>query len=1590
MSKFSDLAKVEYVLAVLILLHSIPSLWSLATGKWRIAKIPNHGDTLYEDEDGVATTESTKRFSNKSQIITIFAVLVVGFALAIADICLATTVHTSGHSMSYSDIPNEGTFNGIVLLVPAWFLLILQFANISRVVEPVTRFRAITARLWSCFLIAGLALVTLIGDPNITTKSLTSCQLGAIFVLIATIFSVKRRPDIYRPDGRLVDRQWNVSLWAKYSFYWGTPVLAAAGKEEFNNSDMPAMDHVVRSEKVTSRFRTIIIKEDSLPLWVQIFWTFRWALILQWLGILFSNFFDVAPAFATLQLLKYLETRQEGDAAQSGAWIYVAGIVVATISSNIVDSRLMWWVLTDIHIPLRSLLTGLVYGKMLKVEDSSKPPEEKSSQDDEAKVEAKTSDKVQSANQQDVLNMFTVDCTQVALFGMMNAAYVNFAGKAIVTVAFLWVLIGWQSLCAGLLGIVCLFPINKALAAKYGEKQKTLMGIRDTRTAVTTEALQGIRQIKFSAIESQWADKLDSIREEELSTLWKSRLYSIFMSIASDFTPVVLTALSLATYSWINGNLLPSVAFTSISLFIQLEGLVSNIPYLLVSAINAKISCDRIENFLRLPEKPENTFPGDSVSFHDASVSFPRGSAESNSDTFTLRELNLEFPSDALSVISGPTGSGKSLLLAAILGEVHLESGYIQAPKPTDERFDSKATAADWIIPSAISFVSQTPWIENATIKDNILFGLPFDPIRYEKVIDACALTQDLEIFEDGDQTEVGAQGISLSGGQKWRLTLARAFYSRAGTLIMDDVFSALDAHVGKHIYENAVMGELAEGRTRILATHHVSLCLPRAKYAVRLSARGVLEHAGLIEDLRQTGELDEIFEASDVTKSTNIEEDEVLRKVKTNGSTAIPSEDAAFAAKAPPKKLHEEETRETGRVKSSVYSGYLGASGGWPFWSIILVFFIATQGFTLGRTYWVRIWANEYSRTEVSGSPQASSFAAYHYGNSLQKHFSGHPITHIKSLNSTSMSATSILPIDVHNRNLWFYLGVYCFISTISVIFSVGSLYTVYAGSIRASRKIFKDILDSVLRAPLRWLDTVPMGRILNRFTGDFTNLDSSLGENFFHFAGAIADTVGIMVAAVFVSPFILICAIVLLLVCMYFGKSYIVAARTVKRLESTNKSPVISHFAASLSGLSTIRAFAKSSEFRDRMFALIDDYAACTWFNSLFRNWLRLRIAFTASLFAGTVAAFVINKQGIDASLAGFALSFALSFGYRVGWAINISTQLELDMNATERIFEYRDLTIEDQGGEEVRATWPEVGKVEVKNLELGYADDLPAILKGLSFTAEGNQRIGVIGRTGAGKSTLSLALFRFLNARKGGITIDGVDISKIKLHDLRTRLAIIPQDPVLFSGTIRSNLDPFSEFSDHQLREALTRVHLIPSTTHTPNPETQDPTASSSATSSTAIDTSGVSGAENKNPFLSLSSPIASSGSNLSHGQKQLLCLARAILSRPKVLLLDEATSAVDMATDLLIQRSIREEFANTTLLVIAHRLSTVADFDKILVMSEGVDKEFGSPRELLEKKGEGEEALFRSMVEMSGEKEELERIILGERKTGEWGV
>jgi ABC-type multidrug transport system fused ATPase/permease subunit len=568
----------------------------------------------------------------------------------------------------------------------------------------------------------------------------------------------------------------------------------------------------------------------------------------------------------------------------------------------------------------------------------------------------------------------------------------------------------------------------------------------------------------------------------------------------------------------------------------------------------------------------------------------------------------------------------------------------------------------------------------------------------------------------------------------------------------------------------------------------------------------------------------------------------------------------------------------------------------------------------------------------------------------------------------------TNKIQVVHQDDDLWFYLGIYVGLSVIACV--VGSLryYYILSASICASRNLFHQLTYAVLRAPLRWLDTVPVGRILNRFTGDFHLIDSRLGYDMGFMAYHALEVLGIIVAGVLVSPLLILFAAVLLAVCLHFAVRYLAGAREIKRLESNAKSPIFEQFGSALAGLGTIRAFSKGDTYLHRMYGLLDRHAQAWWHLWLFNRWFSFRMNLIGSLFSTITAALIVSIHGMRASLAGFALSFALQYTGAISWALRQYASVELDMNATERVVEYSNIAIENQGGQDVPAAWPTEGKLEVEDLVVSYAPELHPVLRGLSFNVEKNQRVGVVGRTGAGKSSLTLALFRFLEAREGRIIIDGIDVSKIKLYDLRSRLAIIPQDPVLFSGTIRSNMDPFEEYTDAELYDALERVHLI-------SRDENESGATTPRTGSGAATPGGTIIKSNANVFKSLNSPISEGGQNLSQGQRQLLCLARAIVSRPKIMVLDEATSAVDMSTDALIQRSIRSEFGRnaTTLLVIAHRLSTIVDFDRILVMDAGRAVEFGTPTELMGIQG----GVFRSLVEESGERRVLEEIIFNQQ-------
>jgi ABC-type multidrug transport system fused ATPase/permease subunit len=1409
-------------------------------------------------------------------------------------------------------------------------------------------------------------------EPVNIYLTLTVAQLAGALALVFTYSSVPRRPDVYRNE-KVVDRQFTTSILGKFGFSWPSPILNfAARNKSLEIDDLPEIGYETRSKTLRQSFDQVGKKNK---LWKSLFWSHKWAFISQCIFVTITSVTNFLPQVALLFILKALEERDSGRDSVFSLWMWVFALGLSIVVSSWLEAWLFFICYSRIGQSIFQQLAAVIFGKSMRRKDVKgvvKKPLEEMDRDGTIQVNERAGpkgedltmkdeeeDDEEQKTRQSIINLVGVDSYRISNFATYVYIFPGTFLKLALTFSFLIKLIGWVPLLAGLAIPALITPVNAFAAKRYANAQDDLMKIRDKKMAVVTEALQGIRQIKFSAFENNWQRKIMEVRKRELRTQWRVFKFDTTLIAIWIAGPVLLAAVALATYAIIHKTLSASIAFTTVSVFEALEMTLAVIPELITDYLDAKISATRIEKYLDSAEKDQSVKAGSTISFKKATVAWPAEDDGTDQDKFRLRDLDLDFPRNELSVISGRTGSGKSLLLASILGEADILTGTIQVPRapPQGERFDEQANSNNWHLEGALAFVAQIPWIENATIKDNILFGLPLDPVRYKKTLSACALEKDLAMLADGELTDIGANGINLSGGQKWRVSFARALYSRASILILDDIFSAVDANVGRQLFEEALVGELGQGRTRILVTHHVALCLSKTRYTVLLGEGGVL-HAGAVEELRRSGTLNAILaqdveeqrrteEAAQVQSALEVDDGGGLQRITSPRSqrprrrSSTAKQDAEQDHIDKPKKFTEDEKREQGAMKYAIYSEYIRASGGLRHWALVSLAFAICLLVILGRSWWISIWTRSY-QTESIISPG-----------------SYRPQTYLRYLKK-EIQAVQI------DANLWFYLGIYLAWSLGQCVIGTSRYFLVFLGSIRASKDLFEQLTYAVLRAPLRWLDTVPVGRVLNRFTSDFNMIDSRISMDLAFMMHNTMQVMSVIIAGVFVSPWMIACALLLLVICLHYATRYLTGAREVKRLESNSKSPIFESFGAALIGISTIRAFDKAEIYVERMYRKIDTYAQTYWHLWLFNRWMGFRLNMVGAVFATITAALIVSIHGVDASLAGFALSFALEYTVALVWALRQYANVELDMNAVERIVEYSNIPIEDQKGDAAPAAWPTEGRLEVANLVVGYAADLPPVLKGVSFSIRRNQRVGVVGRTGAGKSSLTLALFRFLEAREGVVLIDGLDISKIRLQDVRSRLAIIPQDPVLFSGTIRSNLDPFDEHDDTELRDALRRVHLASDT----NVASNEPSGAT-----TPVDTNS-----NTNIFRKLTSKISEGGLNLSQGQRQLLCLARAIVSRPKIMVLDEATSAVDMETDALIQRSIREEFQDSTLIVIAHRLSTIADFDKILVMGDGRVLEYDEPRLLMEK-DDGE---LRKMVEESGEREALEEIIHGPKE------
>ncbi|KAI8092705.1 P-loop containing nucleoside triphosphate hydrolase protein [Halteromyces radiatus] len=1262
---------------------------------------------------------------------------------------------------------------------------------------------------------------------------------------------------------------------------------------------------------------------------------------------------------------------------QASLWILAQ--VMNTLIIEIIKARL-WLYGHNIQASVKAMLSLEVYRKTLLRPNSvaATISPDSTIKEDSAVEEEKEEEESTVSTTGNIINLIGTDVKEISDFSLTSFALVSSPIELMIGLWILYGLLGKSSF-AGILVMVLSMPLTHIVAKNFVKAQNDIMMSRDRRGSVTHEVLRGIRQIKFFAWESQWKERIMELRQLELKHLLTLYLCEIASSTIWNGLPLLVIVAAFWSYTVLEEKeLTPAVAFTSMFIYSELRFQMTSIPEDIVQLLQASVSLRRIERYLKQPDlcqsstisTSQHTTDCEKIGFANATVTWISTSSSSSSSssssvdnteltqepilidvsspdpvdqassTFKLQNINVIFPPNELSLICGSTGSGKTLLLMALLGEASVE-GSVFFPRTgfdelteVDFSFTTRAmvTSNDltnnnhcdqWILDNKVAYAAQTAWLQNATIRDNILFGLPYIEDRYKSTLWACSLISDLDALVDGDLTEIGERGINLSGGQRARVALARAVYSRTKIVLMDDVLSAVDAHTAKHLHDHCLTGPLMQGRTRILVTHHVQLCLRHCAYLVHLQ-NGQVASCGTPSILRQEGYL-----AALVDEQTNLdskEEEDIDQKLNDQRDMVSKPNNNK------PQVLVEKEFRAEGQIKRQLYLYYLKLVGGIMFWILLGSMVIGTQYLTVLATWWLKQWSNAYDKAVGMNNLLVVNNNNYH------------------SSKDNKLSAAEVK----------YYIGVYAIISLVCLIVGTGRYVMMYLGGLRASRKLYASLLDRLLHAPLRFFDTTPVGRILNRLTSDFETIDSRLPQDTMFFATQSVTFTAVLISIVIVAPWFLLPASLIAVGTIIYSIQFINASRECKRIESVSRSPVFSHFTETIVGITTIRAFGVSKSFLQTMLKNIDDNICPAYVSNMIKQWISIRYAYLGAAvvaFSGFLVLISLNYYG-NAALAGFVFSYALTFADESFWAAYRYRQIEMTYNSVERVVEFMQIDQESNlATTQLSPEWPSRGALDIQDLKIRYAPGLDMILKGISFSVGSGEKIGVVGKTGCGKSTLTLAIFRFLEAVSGKIMIDGIDISTVSLKELRSRLTIIPQDPVLLSGTLRSNMDVFGEFDDDAIMDALYRVRLV-----------QTSTTTTSSSSSSLVDGNTE---RNRNIFEDLNSPVTEGGHNLSQGQRQLLCLARALLKRSKLVIMDEATSSVDFETDRAIQRTMTTEFASSTILCVAHRLHTVIEYDRILVMDDGQVQEFDSPLALIS----NPESVFYKLCVKSGEYEQL---------------
>ncbi|KAL9890469.1 probable multidrug resistance-associated protein lethal(2)03659 [Glossina fuscipes] len=1250
----------------------------------------------------------------------------------------------------------------------------------------------------------------------------------------------------------------------------------------------------------------------------------RFALLGLVLFILELGFRTLQPLFL-LGLIAYYTSGEENI---QRAYVYAAGVILCSALNVIIMHPYM---LGTMHIgmKIRVAMCSMIYRKALRL--------------------SKTALGNTTAGQ--IVNLISNDVGRLDL-AMLFIHYLWVGPLETLLITYLMYREIKIAAVFGVAFMLMFIPLQGWLGNKTSVLRLRTALRTDERVRMMNEIISGIQVIKMYAWEMPFGRMVEFSRKKEINSIRQSSyIRGILLSFIMFLTRVCIF-LSLVGFVLLSNFLTAEQAFVITAYYNTLRSTMTVFfPQGITQLAETLVSIKRIQNYMMYEETDvvdksldtlDANYPGsnqstvikddDKVLDDDEAEKEPlvanshavlseagiiinnlKAKWDPKASELTLDDVNLRVQPGTLVAIIGPVGAGKSSIIQSILGELRPESGSVK-------------------VNGSVSYASQEPWLFTGTVRQNILFGQPLEKKRYRAVVKKCALERDFDLLPYGDKTIVGERGASLSGGQKARISLARAVYRKTSIYLLDDPLSAVDTHVGRHLFDQCMRGFLKDNIV-ILITHQLQFL--QAADQIVIMEKGRVSAVGSYESLRESG-LDFAQLLADPEKDESANNTTRSRSgshlVNRQNSESSLCSIADSCLEETPQQV--QETQEEGQIGFYLYKKYFKAGGGIFMFIVMLTFCIMSQILGSAGDYFLSYWVTKKDRLQADSKGLQLQSALADLPNNSTEVPSTDNSHNIESQISGFLSQYNVY-IDPEMIDIY----VFTIITVATIVITVARSYLFFNMAMKASTNLHNAMFRGITQAAMYFFNTNPSGRILNRFSKDMGQIDEILPSVMIDVIQIFLSLFGIVLVIAVVNPLVLLPTLLLAIIFYNLRTFYLKTSRNVKRLEAITRSPIYSHMATSLTGLSTIRAFGAQrvliNEFDNHqdLHSGVFFMFICT--SRAFGYWLD---CFCVLFIAIVTLSFFIFAPANGGDV-GLAITQALGMTGMVQWGMRQSAELENTMTAVERVVEYDD--IEPEGELESKLdkkppdSWPEEGKIIFDELSLRYFPDPKSeyILKGLTFEIRASEKIGIVGRTGAGKSSLINALFR-LSYNEGSIIIDQRDTKSMGLHDLRSKISIIPQEPVLFSGTMRYNLDPFDEYSDAKIWEALDEVKLKKVVQELPS---------------------------------GLESKISEGGTNFSVGQRQLVCLARAILRENRILVMDEATANVDPQTDALIQITIRNKFKHCTVLTIAHRLHTVMDSDKVLVMDAGQVMEFGTPYELLT---ESPKKIFLGMVKQTG--------------------